>query len=83
MTIDKLREAVSARPFIPFTILVADGRRYRVSTPELISLAPRAERVFVVAHGDEDYTILDLLLVTGLEFARKPGTGAGRRKKAG
>jgi hypothetical protein len=76
MTIEKLREAVHQKPFKPFTILVADGREYRVPSPELISIAPRATRTFVVAHGEEEYTFLDLLLVTGLEF----GVAARRRK---
>ena len=78
MTIDKLRDAVTQRPFKPFTILVADGREYRVTSPELLSIAPHATRTFVVAHGDEDYTILDLLLVSGLEFS----DGQRRRRKA-
>lgn len=77
MTIEKLREAVQQRPFKPFTVLVADGREYYVPTPELISIAPRASRTFVVAHGEEEYTFLDLLLVTGLEFG-----ASGRRRKA-
>lgn len=35
-------------------------------------------RPFVVAHGEEEYTILDLLLVAGLEF----GNVRHRRRKA-
>lgn len=79
MTIDKLRQALQAEPFRPFTILTADGGRYRVASREFISIAPKAERTFVVAHGDEQYTILDLLLVIGLEF----GGGNGLRRRAG
>lgn len=77
MTIDRLREAIRQQPFKPFTILVADGREYRVPSPELVLIAPHATRTFVVAHGDEDYTILDLLLVSGIEFGR---VGTRRRK---
>lgn len=78
MTIDKLRQALATEPFRPFTILVADGREYRVPSREFITIAPKAERTFVVAHGEEEYTILDLLLVSGLEF----GNGHSRRRKA-
>lgn len=79
MTIDKLRHVLETTPFRPFTILPADGRRYRVASREFITIAPKAERTFVVAHGDEQYTILDLLLVTGFEFGGKAGNGHKRR----
>lgn len=78
MTIEKLRQALSAEPFRPFTILVADGREYHVPSREFVTVAPKAERTFVVAHGDEEYTILDLLLVTGFDFT----SGRPRRRRA-
>lgn len=78
MTIERIREALAQRPFKPFTIFVADGREYRVASAELLLIAPQATRTFVVAHGEEEYTILDLLLVTGLEFS----SGQPKRRKA-
>lgn len=83
MTIERLRGALRAEPFRPFTILVTDGRTYRVAHPDFLLVSPKAERTFVVydegSNDPEDYLVLDLLLVTGLEF----GNGAGRRKRAG
>ncbi len=70
MTIQRLREARHAEPFRPFMIRMADGIEYRVPHPEFLFIPPKAERTFIVAgeNGGEDYTVLDLLLVTALEF---------------
>lgn len=79
MTMEQLRKAVHADPFQPFTICLADGRQFRVNHPELV-LAPRdANRTFVVAQRGEDYSVLDLLLVTSLDLI-KP---AKRHRKGG
>ncbi len=78
MTIQQLRKAVAERPFRPFTIVMGDGSRYRVASPEVIAIPPKAERTFIVAQGDDDYSVLDLLLVTALEFTN----GRSHRRSA-
>ncbi len=82
MTIEKLREAIQATPFRPFTISLADGRRIHVPSREFLLVPPKAERTFVVAENAEDYRIVDLLLVTTLDFETAPkrrDNGHGRR----
>ena len=79
MTIEQLRKAVNARPFRPFTISLADGRAFRVRSPEYIFLPPKAQRTFIVAESAEDYNIIDLLLVTSIDFN---GRRRSRSKKA-
>lgn len=85
MTIEKLRNAATAQPFLPFTVVMGDGTRYKVRHPENIAMAPKAERTFVVFTGrGEDHAVLDLLLVTALEFggaatARTNGSSRGSR----
>ncbi len=69
MTIEKLRAAVRTRPFNPFTIVMGDGTRYRVKHPEMVAISPKAERTFIVTdENDEGHAVVDLLLVTALEF---------------
>lgn len=82
MTIERLREAVSRRPFRPFWISLADGRRFLVRSPEFLWIPPRAERTFGISGtgGDEDYSILDLLLVTSLDYRRPARNGRRRRE---
>ena len=77
MTIDQLRKAAKAEPFRRFTVSLADGRRFVVPHPEFIWIPPKASRTFVVAEAGEDYSIIDLLLVTSIDF----GNGAGVRRK--
>jgi len=69
MTIDQLRNAARAQPFKPFTICLGDGRQFFVGHPEFITIAPTASRTFVVAEPEENYRMIDLLLVTSLNFA--------------
>jgi hypothetical protein len=81
MTVDQLRKAIAATPFRPFDILTGDGRKFHVPHPDSIAMSPKAERTFVVfgKGGGEDYTVLDLLLVVGLDFK----TRNGQRRRAG
>ncbi|MEE9295991.1 MAG: hypothetical protein V3W34_13645 [Phycisphaerae bacterium] len=68
MTADQLRRAIRAAPFKPFRICLADGCEIRVRHPEFVMVTPEASRTFVVAESGEDYRIIDLLLVTSLDF---------------
>ena len=70
MTIDRVRQVARATPFKPFTLSLTDGRRFRVRSPEFIMITPEASRTVVVAESGEDYSIVDLLLVTSLDFGK-------------
>ncbi len=92
MTIERLRSAIKAEPFKPFVLRTADGREYAVGHPDFVLISPKAERTFVIYNAagadPEDYVILDLLLVTAIEYdssARRKSSGGNghRRKKAG
>ena len=91
MTIDRLRSAVKAEPFRPFVLRTADGREYAVRHPDFVLISPKAERTFVIYNASgkdpEDYVILDLLLVTAIEYLsstkRNSKSGGTKRKKAG
>ena len=83
MTIDQLRKAARAEPFRPFTISLTDGRRFLVRHPELILIPREASRTFVVAESGEDYSIIDLLLVTSIDFGDGRPKQSRRRGKAG
>ncbi|MGL4515004.1 MAG: hypothetical protein ACRCT8_18115 [Lacipirellulaceae bacterium] len=80
MTVEQLRSAYRAEPFLPFVLHLADGRAIPVISREFIMTAPSG-RTIVVFQPDETMNVIDLLLVTDLEF--KPGGGAqnGKGKK--
>ncbi len=83
MTIDKLRQVAKAEPFKPFVISLTDGRRFRVRHPEMIAVFPEATRTFVVATSGEDYSIVDLLLVTSIDFEGGKASGGKNGKRNG
>jgi len=66
MTIQQLRAAQHATPFRPFTIHMADGRTFHVPHPDFLSMSP-AGRTVIIYQQDEEFSILDLLLMTEIQ----------------
>jgi len=82
MTVEQLRLARQTRPFKPFDICLADGQRIPVPHPDFLFAPPEAFRTFVVYRNPEAYQIVDLLLVTTLDFdERRRPSGNGRRRR--
>lgn len=77
MTTEQFRKVLTAKPFRPFTVRTADGERLRVPHPEFVWLSPGG-RTAVIATGDEEFDIVDLLLVSALEM--RNGQRNGRKK---
>ncbi len=79
MTIQELRTAYDAQPFRPFVMHLADGRSITVHHREFIATAPSG-RTIVVYQPDDSSNVVDLLLITDLEFMRaRNGSGKKRR----
>jgi hypothetical protein len=74
MTTRELQMAHSARPFRPFYLRLGDGQRLAVRHPEMLAYSPPS-RVAAVYLPIDSFEIVDLLLVTGIEFSN------GRTKK--
>jgi hypothetical protein len=67
MTIEELRNVYNAQPFKPFVMHLADGRKIPVRHREFIAAAPSGRTVTVYQANDVS-NIVDLLLVTDIEF---------------
>jgi hypothetical protein len=67
MTLDQIREAYHAQPFVPFVLHLADGRGIPVRSREFMAAAPSA-RTIRVYRPEGRANVIDLLLVTDLEF---------------
>lgn len=78
MTIQEIRKLYDARPFRPFVIHTADGRKICVAHPEFMATAPAA-RTVVVYQADGSFDIIDLLLVAGLRVRTNGAAGKKRR----
>ena len=79
MTVNQIRRLHQAQPFQPFRNHLADGRALDVPHPEMLAIMPPGRTVFV-ATGEEDYEIVDLLLVASLEVVNGRA-GPGRRRR--
>jgi hypothetical protein len=61
-----VRERLTVRPFVPFTIHVADGREFHVPTPDHAHVWPTRARVSI--YTDEGLEcILPSLLISGVD----------------
>jgi hypothetical protein len=79
MTIEKIRTAWKEVPFRPFVLHLADGRRIPVRHPEFLHVSPLG-RTIVVEQPDESMNIVDVFLVTDIEYRRgRSGRGRPRR----
>lgn len=65
MTVEQLKLFHEARPYVPFTIHVADGRSIPVPHPEFLARSPSG-RTIIVATSDDALEAIDMLLVTRL-----------------
>ena len=78
MNIAMLRELHEKRPFVPFTITMADGRKLNVIHNEFMAFFPSG-RAVMLTHPDDRFTLIDLLMVTAVDVDPKYRT---RRAKA-
>jgi hypothetical protein len=61
MTNKEILDQLRKTPFVPFLLLTADGREYRVRHPELIAIGPTSRTCAVVAE-DNHIATLDVRL---------------------
>lgn len=66
MTTEQFANTLRQAPFRPFTIHMADGRVFHVSHPDFIARS-KSGRTVIVFGDDDDYSVLDLLLMSELE----------------
>lgn len=67
MASEQFRSTLHSHPFRPFTIRMADGRRFDVAHPDFVAQSPSG-RTVVVFQSDDSYSLVDLLLMTELEI---------------
>jgi hypothetical protein len=79
MTIEQVKAAYHARPFRPFIMHLADGRQVGVEHPEFMAAAPSG-RTVMVYQPDDTSNIIDLLLVTDIEYKPIANSTSKRRK---
>ncbi|MCS6978361.1 MAG: hypothetical protein NZM31_15335 [Gemmatales bacterium] len=76
MTSHELRAALQNRPFKPFVIHMADGRSFEVRHPDFFWIGPNGRTAFVYTPSGTDFSIVDVLLMTEIEFLPQSGQSA-------
>lgn len=66
MTADKVREAMHAAPFFPFTLHMADGRSHLVPHPDFIAITGPGNYVTINNLDDDSTAFVDVGLITQL-----------------
>ncbi len=75
MTTEQFQATLHRVPFQPFTIRMADGRAFDVSQRDFVSRSPSG-RTVIVHHENENYSVLDRLLMSELEVHAANGRSA-------
>ena len=78
MTIEELRQRHKATPFVPFDIRLADGRSFRVKSPEFLAQSPGGRTLYLAT--SDGLEIIDLLVVVSLSIGDR---SRGRRSGGG
>lgn len=75
MTAEQVLLRKDAVPFLPFEMLLADGRVLLIPHPDFLSVAEEEELAHVHALNGE-IEVLDLLLVVSIRFPARKTAGA-------
>lgn len=67
-----------ATPFVPFKIFLPGGKPVNVPHPDFLTISPSGRIAHVWKSGD-DYTAIDIFLITALEHTRPPRGKTGKR----
>lgn len=76
MTADDVRKLYWAEPFLPFQLVLGDGREVLVARREHLTISAVGDRI-TVCPRIEDFEIIDLADVRGVRMFGPPVTNPG------
>jgi hypothetical protein len=79
MNAEQIRQFSRATPFVPFVLILTDGRKVLVRHPEFLSFSP-GDRTLVVHQLDDSFELVDLLAVARLERTTGSTARSERRR---
>jgi hypothetical protein len=80
MRIDELKKVKDRRPFEPYLIHMADGRRLPVTHPDAVSWGGERGRIVSYVSPRDEWEVIDIALVTSL--SSMPAPKPGKKSKA-
>lgn len=82
MDLKHLKQLYEARPFRPFTMCLADGRKRHVPHPELMAFLGNGRTVFWADGKSDAFELIDLILIVSAEVGPS-SHGRSERRRAG
>jgi hypothetical protein len=79
MTVDELRKALFAKPFVPFVIRTVGGSVLPIDHPEFVALSPGGRTIAVFSTTDNAFEIVDTLMIESLVFTGQGDSDTKRR----
>lgn len=79
MNAQAIKDAADIKPFRRFALRAGDGREYVVKSPEMIYFIPGG-RTIIVSQGEEEFDMLDSILISSLHYKR---VSAEKSKRSG
>ena len=80
MKAEDIRKLQDAVPFRPFSLVLADGRAFRVPHPDFLSVSPKGTGLSLWAEDGSIECILDTALVAEIRL-RASGNGHSKRRR--
>lgn len=81
MNAEDIRRLHSAMPFKPFSLVLAEGRSFRVPHPDFLSIAPKGTALALWAEDGHIGGYLDSALVAEIRMDGNGSKSAKRRKR--
>jgi hypothetical protein len=67
LAIEQFRATLHQLPFRPLTIRMADGQAFKINHSDFVAQSKSGNTVIVFDRDGENYSVLDLLLMSELE----------------
>jgi hypothetical protein len=81
MRLEDIRSAHDALPFQPFSLVLADGRAFRIPHPDFLSMGPKGTALVFWTEEGHIGSILDAALIAEIRMETN-GTRRPKRRKA-
>ena len=76
MDVEDIRRARNAKPFVPFTLVVSDGRRLRVDEPFGIAISPRGNEVCATEDNFPAFVAVSQIVAVEIDGPNRPKVSA-------
>jgi hypothetical protein len=77
---EEIRRLLRARPFVPFTVHLPEGRSVHVSHPDFALVSPQG-RTMLAYEPDESFNMIDVMLIASIEVGPPPAQASRRRHR--